>query len=142
MMNSDCERIRDQAADFVSGILSEAEIRELERHLGECPACSEYAKGLQEEDALLAGLFEKLDSGMRGREAEAIDAINDLEESAEGGMLSVGAGGIREFLSRYAMAAVVVFVVALYFIITLSWISQIKECIEPFENLLTQRACM
>ncbi|MHC4665303.1 MAG: zf-HC2 domain-containing protein [Planctomycetota bacterium] len=141
MMSSDCERIRDQIADFITGLLPEAEIRGLEHHLSECSACREYGEALEEEDELLAGLFAKLDTRMKGWEDEVIDTINQLDPGGQSSLVSAGAAVMRSFLARYATAAVVVLVVALYFIITLSWISQINECIEPFENLLTQQAC-
>ncbi|MHC4185224.1 MAG: anti-sigma factor family protein [Planctomycetota bacterium] len=140
-MSSDCERIRDQIADFVSGILSEAESGTLEQHLGGCSACREYAEALQEEDELLGGLFAKLDAGMRGREDEVIETINQLDKGGRSRVLSAKAVVIRSFFAQHAAAAVVVLVVALYFVITLSWISQINECIEPFETLLMQQAC-
>lgn len=141
MMSSDCERIRDQIADFVTGILPAAESGPLEQHLGGCSACREYAEALQEEDELLGGLFAKLDAEMRGREDDVIETINQLDKGGRTEVLSAGAVVIRSFVTQHAAAAVVVLVVALYFIITLSWISQISECIEPFETLLTQQAC-
>jgi anti-sigma factor RsiW len=128
-MNSDCDRLKDRITDFVSGILPEAEIHALQQHLGECSACRAYAEALRKEDQLLAGLFAKFDAGMPGREDEVINAISQLDAAGRRSIISVSSATVKTLLAKHAAAAAVIIVVTLYFIITLTWISQINECI-------------
>jgi hypothetical protein len=128
-MDSNCDKIRDRIADFVSGTLAEEENDALQQHLGECSACRAYAEALRKEDELLAGLFAEFDASMPGWEGEVINAISRFDTAGQKDIISVGRTTIRGLLSKHAAAAAVIVVVATYFVITLTWISQINECI-------------
>lgn len=128
-MNGDCDKMKDRVADLMSGILPESQTHELRQHLGKCSACKGYAKALQEEDQLLAGLFAKLDASMKGREDEIINTISRLDKSGQSNIISVWRMTVKTLLAKHAAAAAVIAAVTAYFIITLTWISQINEVI-------------
>lgn len=128
-MKNNCDKMKDQIADFITGILPESEIHTLERHLSECPACRDYAEALEKEERLLTGFFAKFDANIAGWEDEAINLINSFDASSETNIISAGKAIMRSLLIKHVAAAVVIVFVALYFIITLTWISQISECI-------------
>jgi predicted anti-sigma-YlaC factor YlaD len=127
-MKSDCDKMKDRIADLVTGILPEHETQALRRHISECSGCRDYAESLEQEERLLAGFFAKFDTDMTVREDEAIDAIDRFEWPRRTGVVSVGGTIMKNFLRKYAAAAVLIAVVALYFIITLSYISEINAC--------------
>ena len=104
-MNGDCDKMKDRVADLMSGILPESQTRELRQHLGKCSACKGYAKALQEEDQLLAGLFAKLDASMKGREEEIINTISRLDKSGQSNIISVWRMTVKTLLERHAAAA-------------------------------------
>ena len=128
-MNSNCDKMKDQIADLITGILPKTETDTLQQHLSECSACRDYARALRKEDELLTGLFAKFDASMAGWEDEAINTINDLDASGQTNIIAVGRTIMRSLLAKHAAAAAVIVVAALYFIITLAWISQINDCI-------------
>ncbi len=128
-MNSDCERIRDRITDHISGILPETETEMVEEHLSECSSCSDYAQKLGAEERLLTQFFAKFDMDISSRENAVISVINRVDASGRRNILSVGnriAGNL--FLRRAAAAMLIVFV-TVYFVLTLTWISEINEII-------------
>ncbi|MHC4240598.1 MAG: anti-sigma factor family protein [Planctomycetota bacterium] len=128
-MSSDCEKMRDRIADLVTEILPETEAQVVARHVGECPACREYAEALQEEDRLLDSFVAGFGGEMGRREQEAIEAVSRFETWGRSrGIRSVGAQ-IKGVLTKHAAAAVVVVAVGLYFAITFSWVTQITALI-------------
>lgn len=127
-MKSDCDKMQDLIADLITGILPEQETQALQQHLGECFACRSYAESLKQEEQLLAGFFAKFDTDMTAWEDEAIEAVNRFERPRRTGVVSVGERITKNSLIKHAAVAVLVFFVALYFIITLTYISQINEC--------------
>lgn len=75
-MNSICEKMKDQIADLVTGILSEAQMQKLEQHLNECAACRDYAQALKNEDALLTKFVSDMDTDMTSRQERILQAID------------------------------------------------------------------
>jgi len=128
-MNSDCDKMKDQIADLVTGTLPADRVRTVRQHLSECSSCKEYALRLQKEDQLLSGLFAKFDANMANLEEETINAINRFEPSGQAAIITVGRMIMKNLLIKHAAVAVLIVFVTLYFVITLSWISQINECI-------------
>lgn len=129
-MNNKCDKMKDQVTDLITGILPETEMHKLEEHLSECSACRDYARALQKEDQLLTGLFAKFDANITSQENEVIRAINLLVASSRTNIISVAGTIMKSSVTRLATTAAVIVCVALYFIITLIWISQINECIQ------------
>lgn len=128
-MDTNCDIMRDRIADLISGILPETQIHTLQQHLSKCSACRDYAHQLQKEDKLLTGLFADFDAGIRGRQDKVIKAINRFDASGKTNIVSPGRTIVRGFFTRHAAAVAVIIIVAVYFIVTLSWISEINECI-------------
>lgn len=128
-MKSNCDKMKEQIADFITGILPEAEIHALKRHLSECPVCRDYAEALEKEERLLSGFFAKFDDNITGWEDKAIDLVNSFDASSQTNVISAGKAIMRSLLIKHAAAAMVIVFVAVYFIITLTWISQISDCI-------------
>ncbi|MHC4388222.1 MAG: anti-sigma factor family protein [Planctomycetota bacterium] len=128
-MKSDCDKMKDRIADLITGILPEQETQALQQHFSECSACRNYAESLEQEEQLLARFFGAFSTDMTTLEGKAIDAIERFEWPRRTGVVSVGEMIMKNFLMKYAAAAVLIAVVALYFIITLTYISQINECI-------------
>jgi len=80
-MNSDCEKIKDQIADLVTGILPEAQAQIMEQHLNECAACRDYARALKDEDMLLTEFFAKIDTDITHQQERVLQAINRFDVS-------------------------------------------------------------
>ena len=125
-MSNKCDKIKDQIADLVTGVLSESQAHTLRQHLSECPECKDYAEALQKQDQWLTGLFARFDTDMTGKMA---NAVNYFSTSKQIGIISLSRVLLESSMAKSTAAAVVIFFIAMYFIITLTWISQIKECI-------------
>lgn len=129
-MNSDCERIKERITDSVTGTLPKAETDELGQHLSQCPPCKAFAQSLADEELVVTKFFSEFDSVMDQHEEQVIQAINRIEPAPPSAIASILAGTANSTIARHAFAAAVIIVVSLYFIITLTWISQINECIK------------
>jgi anti-sigma-K factor RskA len=68
-MHDDRERLRDDLAAYALGALDEPEARALERHLAECPACSERMRWLRPAVDVLPATVEQLTPPERLRES-------------------------------------------------------------------------
>jgi anti-sigma factor RsiW len=67
-MNKPCENMKDKIADYVLGILGDDEIKNLEKHIEQCPGCRERLESLQKEREVLLQLCNNLENGMKARE--------------------------------------------------------------------------
>lgn len=128
-MKSNCDKMKEQIADLITGIPAEKEAQTIEQHLNECSACRAYAQRMEKEEELLTGFFAKFDTNMTSREDEAINIINRFDASRQTNVVSLGKMIMKSLFAKHAAAAALIVFVTLYFIITLTWISQINECI-------------
>jgi len=128
-MSSDCDSIRDRVAELISGTLKEGERAHVQGHLAECPKCRAYADRLEEEERMLTGFFATFDSGISRLETAVLNALAGAEAPVGDRSVALGRSVIGAALARHGLAAAVLVVVTVYFVITLSWISQINECI-------------
>ncbi|MHC4645476.1 MAG: zf-HC2 domain-containing protein [Planctomycetota bacterium] len=128
-MKSDCDKMRERIGDLVSAVLSDVEVNNVESHLLECRACRAYAAALRQEDRLLREMVEDLDSAMTEREQAAIRMINSLDVSRDMPLVWKLRQFVESTLARHLATAAVIVVVTLYFIISLSWVSEINKCL-------------
>ena len=82
-MNSECEKRKNQIADFISGILTDEETASLQRHLDDCSTCHEYMRALKDEDKLLTVLFAEIDTNMEDRQERVLQAINRSGQNSQ-----------------------------------------------------------
>jgi predicted anti-sigma-YlaC factor YlaD len=122
--------MRERICDLVSGVPADDGVEVLESHLLKCRFCRDYAEALRKEDELLRRYFAEMASSMTGREEEAIRRINDLKVCEEAGLVCRVRCIVESSLAKHVATAAVIAVVALYFIITLSWVSEINELYE------------
>jgi len=128
-MNSSCDKIREAAADFVTGVLDKSAVKAFEDHLASCDGCRSYLRSLSNEEELLTSHFGRFEGDMEKGEAAVIRAIDRLELPAGFGIFSTGRLFFEGQFAKHGFAAVVIVVSAIYFAVTLSWISQITACI-------------
>jgi anti-sigma factor RsiW len=121
--------MRERIGDLVSAVLSDVEVNNVESHLLECRACRAYAAALRQEDRLLREMVEDLDSAMTEREQAAIRMINSLDVSRDMPLVWKLRQFVESTLARHLATAAVIVVVTLYFIISLSWVSEINKCL-------------
>jgi len=107
-MNSDCEKIKDQIADLVTGILPEAQVHVLEQHLNECAACRDYARALKDEDMLLTEFFAKIDTNMTSRQERVLQTVNRSCLSKKTDTLLIRRTIMKSPITKLAAAAVVI----------------------------------
>jgi len=112
-MNSVCRTMKDQIADLVTGVLSEAQVQGLQRHLSECEACRDYARALKEEDVLLSKLFAENDTDMTRRQERVLKAIDRSCQSRQTETLSIRRIIVKHKLTKLAVAAVIIVAVML-----------------------------
>jgi hypothetical protein len=113
IMKSDCQKIKDQIADLVTGILSEAQVHELEQHLNECAACRDYARVLKDEDMLLTEFFAKIDTDMTRRQERVLQTVNRSCLSKQTDTLSIRRIIMKNPITKLTVAAAVIAVVVL-----------------------------
>lgn len=135
-MINECEKIEDQVIDFVCGFLSTSQIESVQEHLGKCLSCRNYWQSLQKEEQSLTGLFANLDANLMEQKDIVINAIERLVPPKQANIISLCRMVVRSSLTKFAGAAVVIGFVALFLIVTLSWINQIKEYIMYAESVV------
>jgi predicted anti-sigma-YlaC factor YlaD len=135
-MNRECDKVKERISDLITGILSEAQQSAVQRHIDECSQCRRYAESLGAEDRMLTGLVAQLETDMTGREEQVINRINSVNRTSVMGPIWAAGSVLRASLTKRAAAAAVILVVALYFVITLTWISQIQEYIRLSEECI------
>ena len=137
-MNSDCEKIKNQIADLLSGILSEPQVQALQQHLDECSACRDYAFALQHEDGLLTEFFGKIDTNMPERRERVLKAINRSCASKQSDTISIGRTIMKSRITKLVAAAVIIVAVALSITVVDKLTSPayaIEQTIKAFENV-------
>jgi len=112
-MNSDCQNMRDQIADLVTGILSNTQAREIEQHMKDCPACRQYAQALKDEDALLTGFVSDIDADIPSHQERLLQAINNSQQSRQIRNLSIRRTIMKSPITKLSTAAAIIVVVAL-----------------------------
>jgi len=106
-MKSECEKIKDQIADYASGILPDAEAADLQRHLKDCRSCREYARALKDEDKLLTALFAEIDTNMDARQQRVLNEINRSSQSEQNKTIPIWVKIMRNRITKLAAAAVI-----------------------------------
>jgi len=107
-MNSDCERMKDQIADLVTGILSEAQVQEVELHLSECNVCRDYAQALKNEDALLTEFVADMDTDMTSRQERLLQTIDRSCQSKQIETLPIRRIIMKSPITKLVAAAVII----------------------------------
>jgi anti-sigma factor RsiW len=74
-MNRPCPEMQDKVADYVLGALDTQQAEALEKHLGGCEACQQYARSLQDETQALVALGRRCDADMEARRDKVIEAL-------------------------------------------------------------------
>ncbi len=112
-MNSDCQKIKDQIADLVTGILPKAQVHELEQHLNKCAACRDYARTLKDEDMLLTEFFAKIDANITHQQERVLQAINLSGVSRQSETHLIWRTIMKSPIIKLAAAAVIIIAVVL-----------------------------
>jgi hypothetical protein len=110
-MNSDCEKIKEQIADLVTGILPSIETQKLHQHLDECSSCLDYMHALKNEDTLLTQLFTEIDTDTLKRQERVLQAIDRSYTVKSIKTLSIRNIIMKNPVTKLATAAVVIIAV-------------------------------
>jgi hypothetical protein len=111
-MNNPCEKIQDQIADYVLGVLRQEEIDVLDTHISQCPRCREYTESLQSEKRSLLQFGKTLDSEMDARQTKVIEALNQVSiKKAQ--LLSISRKIMKSPIIKLSTAAVIIVCIAL-----------------------------
>ena len=103
-MNRPCPDMQDRIADYVLGALDTKQTQALQKHLGGCEACRQYARSLQDEAQSLVALGSQFDADMEARRDQVIEALQHISPVKTTARLFPPVGG---FL-RMGIAAVLV----------------------------------
>jgi anti-sigma factor RsiW len=125
-MNTDCKKNRERIAGLVTAILPDDQRLLLQQHLSKCHDCKRHAQMLEQEELILAGFFADFDRNITTQQDRVIEALDRIEKPQPTGAFSFLAALTDAPVAKRALAAAVIVIVALYFTITLSWISQIN----------------
>jgi tetratricopeptide (TPR) repeat protein len=106
-MKSECEKIKDKIADYISGILADEEAANLQRHLDDCSTCREYARALKDEDKLLTALFAEIDTNMENRQQRVLNEINRSGRSEQIKTIPIWIKIMKNRITKFATAAVI-----------------------------------
>jgi len=107
-MSKDCGRIRDEIAGLITDGAPNREAPELRQHLDSCPACRDYLRALQQEDALLGEHFATLEADMAQRQERLWQALEHVNPTKQTHTTFVWRGIMRNQLSKIAIAATIV----------------------------------
>ncbi len=108
-MGNDCARIRDEIAGLVTDGAPSRETPELRQHLDSCPACRDYLRALQQEDALLGEHFATLEAEMTQRQERLRQALERVDTTKQTNLVFIFWRGLmRNRLFKTAIAAAIV----------------------------------
>ena len=125
-----CRKYKELIADLVSGLLEKHQAQELEDHISDCPECREYSLSLHRQEEMLRAMFSGLDADMTQREENVIETVNRIKIPRKWSFGRILQRIDESAFASHTVAAVVIIVATLYFVVTWSWISQITECIK------------
>jgi hypothetical protein len=114
-MSDKCHGFRSRIADFVTGVLSEQDRRELQEHLSVCPPCRDYLEALKREDASLAEHFAGIEEDMAVRQERALQMIECFHTNARTN--TIWRRIMKNRYSRLAIAAAILVLAAVALII-------------------------
>jgi hypothetical protein len=112
-MNSICEKIKDQIADLVMGILSEDQVQKLQQHLDECAKCRDFASALKKEDEFLSEFFAGIDVDTASRQERLLQAIDRSCAFRPIENLSIRRTIMKSPITKLATAAVIIIAITL-----------------------------
>jgi hypothetical protein len=112
-MNSDCEKMKDQIADLLTGNLSDLQMQKLQQHLNECTTCRDYARELKNEDVLLTEFFAGTDMDTASRQERLLQAIDRVGPSGQTDALSIRRTIMKSPITKLAAAAAIIIAVSL-----------------------------
>jgi hypothetical protein len=104
-MNDDCERMKDQMADYLFDRLSAPDREVLNEHLAQCSKCDEHLQTLKDEEALLRDFAEKVGAGMQQRKERMAEAIQRCDLTERTGRRFGWAAIAQSRIARLAVAA-------------------------------------
>ena len=128
-MNNACYKMKDCIADLICGTLPQEQKAALEKHLTDCSNCKDYLLSLQDEDKLLDEVFAKINRKLPSLQNKIIAAVNCNRAGIFGNAITAYRIFAAETFAKFAVVAVIVSMMV-YFVVTLSWISEIRECIQ------------
>ena len=79
-MDSHCEKIQNQLADNILGILSADEYENVNEHVNRCPDCRQYKQALEEEHHALMEFDENVKETLAARRDRLIHALNNASQ--------------------------------------------------------------
>lgn len=112
-MDSLCEKMQDQLADHILGILSPQEIDTVNEHVGECRECEQYMQALRNENRILVRTGEDIQATMKAGQDRVIEALGRSAPTAYESELPTWRMIMKSRTIRFATAAVVVIAAAL-----------------------------
>lgn len=128
-MDRECSKFRGEILTYVAGLLPPDEAALVEQHIGQCMGCREFAENIQKEEHRVELLFSGLDDNIQDFQGRFLETLREMDESEQSSFASLRRNLMAHTLARGALTAAVIVVVAVYFIVTMTWISQINECI-------------
>jgi len=114
-MENSCENIQEQIPELITGALLAEKAAELQHHISQCPACSEYLEALQADDKLLGEFIETMRPRMARLENNVIDVLD--------GVMSKKTNKPTLIIRIITKRRVVKFVAAATIIIGVLWLS-------------------
>ncbi len=106
-MDSHCEKIQNQMADYILGILDQEEIEIFNQHIGNCQQCREHLQSLEKENRLLMQFGRNLEVDMSARQGRAIEALRHPRPTAYRNTNSIWSIMMHKRITKLAAAAVV-----------------------------------
>ena len=107
-MNEECEKIKNLITDYISGILTETEAADLQRHLKDCRTCSKYMRALKDEDKLLTALFAEIDTNMEARQQRVLQVINQSGQTKQIKTIPIWVKIMKNRVIKLTVAAVII----------------------------------
>ncbi|MBN2183561.1 MAG: zf-HC2 domain-containing protein [Sedimentisphaerales bacterium] len=110
-MDSQCEKIQNQMADYILGILNQEKVDALKHHISECEQCRAHLQSLEKEKSLLTQFSQNIDAGMDVRCGRAISALSTLKDYTT--EKSIWRIIMHKKITKFAAAAVIIVAVLL-----------------------------
>lgn len=112
-MENNCQKIKEQILEFVSGTLPDQDVAELRNHLDKCQSCSGYLDALRSDDKDLGNFAESMQPAIARLEKKLTEVLKErqlVKKVRSASWVAI----IKSPVTKLAAAAVIIIAIGLF----------------------------
>ena len=113
-MTRPCQEMQDRIAESLTADLSAQEVRELDHHLSQCPACRAYGQAMRGDHERLAAYAATMGAAVNGLPDRVIDALDRAPRQRPPEKTSAWRTIMKSRIAQLATAATILLATAIW----------------------------